>query len=60
MIRMTRGSGVSSGIALVLLLLLGLRCLAEAEHVCETELRDAVAIRNLTLSFAKLTPSVKF
>jgi hypothetical protein len=60
MIRVT-GGGAMSGRAISLILLLGCcRGLAEAEHVRETELRDAVAIRNLTLSLAKLTTSVEF
>ena len=51
----------STSITLMLLLLLSRRLsLAEAKHVSETELRDAVAIGNLTLSFAKLTTSIEF
>jgi hypothetical protein len=60
MIRVT-GGGAMSGGSISLVLLLGCcRGLAEAEHVRETELRDAVAIRNLTLSLAKLTTCVEF
>ena len=51
----------STAITLMLLLLLTWRLsLAQAKHVSETKLRDAVAIGNLTLSFAKLTTSIKF
>jgi hypothetical protein len=60
MIRMTGGGAMSSGAVSLVLLLGCCRGLAEAEHVRETELRDAVAIRNLTLSLAKLTTSVEF
>jgi hypothetical protein len=60
MIRVTGGGAMSGGSVSLVLLLGCCRGLAEAEHVRETELRDAVAIRNLTLSLAKLTTSVEF
>ena len=44
--------------ALVVLLSLG--CFAQAKHVGEAELTDAVSIRYLTLSLAEFTASVKF
>jgi len=58
------GHGISLMIGVLLrttcCVLHGLRCFAQAKHIRKAELADAISVRNLALSLAEFTASVKF